>query len=366
MTERRRFLIFLLVAGGLLGATAAVSYLDASGAASGNAYEKGVAALLLAGANVGNVKNYDERVLQKVLIQNDSRRIDTIVLGSSRAWQVNNCSCMHLTDPNRTFLNHAASLASLEDYIAILDLYEAKGALPRRVIIGADPWILNANSSLSRWKRLEPEYRQGLARIGVPDPEGTPARALSALEGAGSLISRDVVIASAYRLLMNRQSYFPTVQEELDVTLKERDGSIRYDAATRTRTPEEVDADARAYAAETPIFGLGEFTRIDDGARERFEATVEHLQARNTTVVLFLAPYHPIVYDTIAADSRYASVGMVESYLTAYAASREITVVGSYDPHRLNLSSADFYDATHPKREVVDRLFENAAGPGMD
>jgi hypothetical protein len=363
MTEIRQFLVFLLVAGVLLGVAATVSFIEESGLSDGNAYEEGVAGLLLSGNNVGNIKNYDERLLQKILIQNDRRQVDEIVLGSSRSYQIHNCTCMRRINPDKIFLNHAVSLATLEDDIAILELYAEEDRLPRTVIIGADPWILNANNDQTKWKTLEPEYRQGLARIGAP-----PVRSEQVFENIVSdinqitvFLSRDVLAKSLYQLMRNQITYYPTDREELDVTVKNKDGSISYAEEMRNTTADKIDASARAYANTVPIFGLGRFTRIDEGSREHFEAAVRYLQSRNVTVILFLAPYHPIVYETIATDPRYANVKAVESYFREFAATENITVVGSYDPGRFNLTSGDFIDGAHPRREVVDSLFTRVA-----
>ena len=109
------------------------------------AFEKGIADILLSGHNVANIGNYDERLLQKDIIQNDQRQIDIIVLGSSRSMQINSQTINDIFQ-DQIFFNHAVSGASVEDYIAILDLYLEKNALPSTIIIGVDPWILNSNN----------------------------------------------------------------------------------------------------------------------------------------------------------------------------------------------------------------------------
>lgn len=360
MSEVRRFWLFLLVVGLLLGGSAAISIVADPGLYDGNAYENGVVEILLSGQNVGNIKNYDERLLQKMLIERDRRQVGTIVLGSSRAMQIHNSTAIRNLGGDGVFLNHAVSGATLEDCIAIVELYHQRDTYPGTVIIGVDPWILNANNSQTRWRALEPEYRAGLARFGlspVVARQSVTERGVAVARASVSLLSRDVVVRSLDDLLHRRTGYYATNREALDVAVKLSDGSRYYQAETRERTIEEIDAEARPYAEGKLILGLGRFTTVDEGLKQQYFAMIRYLESRNVTVVFFLAPYHPIVYDEITSDPQYANVQEVESLIHGFARAENITVVGSYDPYRLNMTSRDFFDDSHPDREAVDSLF---------
>ena len=226
---------------------------------------------------------------------------------------------------------------------------------------------MNGDNDLTKWKTLEHEYRQGLVRISaapVPSELGF-ADYIPDTSRISSLLSRDVIAKSFYSLVINQTSYYPTDREESDVTVKNKDGSISYQAEMRNRSFEEIDASARAYANTGPIFGLGRFTRIDEKSKKHFESTVRYLQSRNVTVILFLPPYHPIVYETMTNDPQYANVKEVESYLKRFASRENITIVGSYNPNVSNLTSSDFIDGSHPRREAIDQLFSRAAGASL-
>jgi hypothetical protein len=105
---------------------------------------------------------------------------------------------------------------------------------------------------------------------------------------------------------------------------------------------------------------MSHYTALDKRSEYLFESMVQYLKGRNTTVILFLSPYHPIVYRKILADPRYAQVAQSESYFRRFAAEEHILVIGSYDPGLLNLTSGKFYDGMHLRRETINQLF---AGP---
>ena len=375
MNEKRLFIIFVLIAGALLGAVATVSYVENPGGDfTQNIYEEGVANILLSGHNVGNIGNYDERLLQKDLINTDQRQIDVIVLGSSRSMQISSSAPIGQVSKGQIFFNHAVSDASIEDDIALLDLYLEKGSSPKTILIGVDPWILNANNQQWKWVSLRNEYLNGIARIfsmPVPserNPENISSSDISPSIGFYlqsdinryvSLISRPIIITSIIRLVnnQNQTSYFQTNLEESNVAIKLKDGSLSYPATIRDRTVEQIDKDATDYANVNLIHSLGNFTQIDEKSKIQFESTIRYLKSRNATVILFLPPYHPIVYNKITSDPKYSLVKDVESYFKEFGSIENITIVGSYDPHRLNLTSMDFYDGIHPKREAIDKIF---------
>jgi len=357
MNEKRIFLIFLIVVAILLGIAATVAYIEDPGHIFTEGYETGIANILLSGQNAANIENYDERLLQKEIIQNDQRHIDMIVLGSSRSMQINSQTINDIfTD--QIFFNHCVSGASIEDYIAILELYFEKNALPSTIILGVDPWILNSKNDQDRWKSLRNEYENGVERISaksivkIQDFDDIDTN----IDPYLSLISRPIIIKSLQQLLSSNGNYYSTNFENLNVAIRLKDGTISYPESFKNKTVEQINRGATNYANNDPIYSLGRFTQIDSQSKFLFESTIQYLQKRNTTIVLFLPPYHPIVSDKLTTDPQYSMVKEAESYFREFALSENITVIGSYDPNILNLSSTDFYDGMHPTREAIDKI----------
>jgi hypothetical protein len=255
------------------------------------------------------------------------------------------------------FFNHAISGASIEDYIAILELYLEKGNVPKSIIIGVDPWILNANNEQDRWTVLKDEYQKGSARfnltLNMSEPDSYNSN--HDIDRYSSLISQPIIIKSIDKLLSG--SYYPTDLNESDVGIKLKDGSLRYPKKVRTTTVDQIDTDASNYAKKVPIYSLGNFTQIDEKSKSQFESTIHYIKSRNATIILFLPPYHPIVYNKMTNDPQYSNLKEVEFYFKHFASTENITIIGSYDPNRMNLTSADFYDGSHLRREAIDELF---------
>ena len=116
-------------------------------------YEKKIADQIIEGKNVTNINNYNERLLNKYLINNSLFCPDILVIGSSRVMLLNSSDFKE-----QTFFNNGVSGASIQDLLAIYEMYEQKKCLPKKIIIGLDPWTLNINNGQSRWMTLNQEY----------------------------------------------------------------------------------------------------------------------------------------------------------------------------------------------------------------
>lgn len=110
-------------------------------------YEEKAAKLLLSGKNVAGMTNYDERILQEELIKGEHGCPDTIIIGSSRVMTLSN-----ETIGIENYRNHGVSGAGIFDYMGILGVYESCNKMPKKVIIGIDPWVLNENNGDTRYQ----------------------------------------------------------------------------------------------------------------------------------------------------------------------------------------------------------------------
>jgi len=99
-------------------------------------YEKEMAETLMKGSFVTNISNYDERVFQKELINRMNNAPEILVLGSSRTMLINSTYF-----PNQTFFNNSVSGASIEDIIALFQMY--KGIHPINPIFRGINIVLN-------------------------------------------------------------------------------------------------------------------------------------------------------------------------------------------------------------------------------
>jgi hypothetical protein len=117
--------------------------------------EEWLACVHLSGHNFSNYHELNERIFQKfkIIYRNDKPK--TLVFGSSRAFHLDSRSLNE-----NHLVNHCMSGSTLEDIVALYALYEGREMRPKRIILGMDPWILNANNDQIRWRGLNDLYNQ--------------------------------------------------------------------------------------------------------------------------------------------------------------------------------------------------------------
>ena len=319
-------------------------------------YEKSIADYLNRGFNIANVSNYDERLLQKYYIKGIREKKDVVILGSSRSMGIGSGAFPH----KKTF-NNCVSRATLEDYVAIYELYMKKGLKPDIVVIGLDPWILNKSNKSIRWKTLSSDYFAASRRLGFKENWSFP----NIIDYRYSELLSAEYLWSSLTLLFTETNktgnYFPTRQAELDVPIKKVDGTLVYGKQFRNHSLSEVNAAAKKYASDEPVFCLGDYTVLDRGLETKTEQFVSALQADDIKVIFFLPPYHPIVYDSLSQSKRYCIIIDAENAFHNLARQKGIAVVGSYDPKKCNFTANDFYDGMHAKNNRVDQLFRDSS-----
>lgn len=308
--------------------------------------ERQVARLLLQGRDVAIASNLDERILQKYYIEGLSRRKEVVVLGSSRSMQIGSEIF------GDSFFNSSVPGSSIEDFYGLYEIYHRKDILPAKIILCADPWLLNPKNRQTRWKSIRGEAASALGRAGARPVglEGFP------LDRCYELITPSYFQASVESLFRKRGAAEAS-GEMPDQYVKRRDGRWIYPERIQRATPEEVQAETLEYIRQNPVYSLGDFDRISPALAERFDRFVELVLREGVEVTLFLPPYHPLVYDALVRSDRYRVIVDVENHFRSVAARKSLRLIGSYDPGQAGMTEADFYDGMHPKPEAVQKLF---------
>ncbi len=339
----------------LLGATALFNFhADSAGVFRPNRGLKGVALQLISGKMVaGYLGRNDERELERLIVENYPERRDTIAIGSSRSMELRKRYVRGSVD----FFNHSVSGAKIEDFIAIIGLYKRKGALPRRVIFGIDPWIFNRNSRLGGdfWRVLETYYTDIVAEF----PKGARGEGVvkSVTEQKSDAASKyEQLISLEYTLqnwefLKKGKKLFVTDTVDVDDIVREPDGSVHFPYNLRFATMAEIGGRG------LPPIIYGNFEALS--GTELFENLLRYLTSRGAGVVLLLPPLHPDVYKTCLNDPGYGITIKVEEYLRQLARDNGYTVVGSFDPGKYGFRAQDFADEIHGHESVMKKIFEN-------
>ena len=317
----------------------------------GGVCERHVADLLAAGTNAANVDNYDERLLQRYYVDALQAAKDILVIGSSRSMEIR--SAMF---PHHSLFNASVSGASIEDLISIYQMYFERGFVPKLLILGVDPWLLNEANGQTRWGTLSQEYFAARRRLGLDVQSLTPWKhhgrskfrellSLAYLERSLSEWTNrsDAGLADA------------TALDVGDVPIKRADGSLAYGRAFRSAVPSKVLADAVSYATKKPAYSLGDFKGLSPVIEGTFERFVTDLQTHGVEVVLYLPPYHPETYRLLVADSEYRIIQDAERYFRDFGARHAVRVTGSYNPSDIPCDASEFFDGMHPKEPCVEK-----------
>jgi len=309
-------------------------------------YLEYAAADLLGGKMIaGPLVGYDERELQRLIIEHYPRRREMITVGSSRNMLLRKRFIREDID----FFNHSMAGAGLEDYIAILGLYRIKGDLPKTVVFGIDPWIFNKNNGLPHyWKAISGHYEKMVSEVEGRQIKVSTSQPNKYLQ----LINLDYTRANCQYFWRGRGLYV-TDTIEVDDFVREPDGSIHFPYQMRFRTDEKVNP----YPSDAmPIHYLNRFESLS--GLDLFVDFIHFLQKKDVTVILLLLPFPPATYKLFGDNPRYHIVISLEKNLEEFAARNNIKVIGSYNPAKYQLGEKDFFDDTHGHEIVAKKVFQ--------
>ena len=325
---------------------------------SGDAYITGIAKIMLSGKNVANVENYDERLLQKKYIEGLRQAKDVIVLGSSHSMRVSSAQF-----PGKTFFNNSVSIATLEDLIAIYQLYSDNGLKPSIIILGIDPWIFNIYYNYNLWRTLSNEYQKGINNLGLgtPDYLASFVNTLE-LEKLFQIISPSYFQGSIKLLLTQywkRSSYYATIDVESDVSIKTFDGLYSYPSEYRLANVDQVRQRIENVINQPIDTGFEHYTILDPQRIAIFKNFIELLKTEGIQVFIFLPPFHPVYYNYLVNSEKHRIILNVQELLINIGKEKGITILGSYNPADIPCQENEFYDYLHLKSTCIEKVFKN-------
>ncbi|MEY3444013.1 MAG: hypothetical protein RLZZ519_2294 [Bacteroidota bacterium] len=324
-------------------------------------FESKIAEELQRGNNVTNVYDFNERRLQQRLIQSSKQCPEVIVLGSSRMMTVNSSDF-----PGKTFCNHGVSGASMEDLFAFTQFYEEKACIPKRIVIGIDPWTLNANSKQTGWQTLYLPYRRFLHQFeGVPTVKDPSLQEkvidfYYAHHHYGELFSLSYFKKNFWPSLKEHEQPIPTKSMVNQGSTRLVDGSIYYGVAYRSAPPEEIQNRAANYLLGN-VYAIENFDQMDPELQKMLEFLIDHLLEQAIRIDFVLAPYHPKVYAALSPQLKFKAVFESEAYFRDLAKRKGIQIVGAFDPGQGGYVNTDFYDGMHPSLETISKIVSELA-----
>jgi hypothetical protein len=323
---------------------------DSAGAFHKRAYLLDAVRDLVSGRMIAGLSDYDEGEFQRLIVERNMIP-DTICIGSSRSMNLRRGHLEKLTF-GANYFNHAVSGARIEDCMAIVGLYQARGSLPKTVIFGLDPWVFNGNIVQGRWKSLTPYYLQlhnGIYHRGASIPvENNKYR---------ELLTYEYTITNIKHLFKKNKTYYVVATKDIDDNIVDTDGSHHLPYRQRFQKDEDTQKAARNYF-NNPASSYERFSRVaNTGVFENF---IKHMRDKGVNIVLLLSPYHPLTYKTLTDSPDYRAIRDVETYVKEYAKKNGLRLLGSYDPVKYGFESKDFFDATHGHDVVSEIIFKEA------
>ncbi|OGT25451.1 MAG: hypothetical protein A3I77_03940 [Gammaproteobacteria bacterium RIFCSPLOWO2_02_FULL_42_14] len=311
--------------------------------------------------------NYNERLLQKIMLEKLPVAPDIFVLGSSHIMPLS-----HTVFNRPRFFNASVSSANLQDDIALYYLLQKKGYQPKILIICLDPWIVSKSSPETLWKtEYIKEFNEGKNLIlGRRFSFDYYIRLSGFFEKYSQLLSSEYLMASFNKLTLSLKQ-----KENLGINLNVRVLSntvdicpncfVRQPDGARLPTPSEeltTPAEANTYVVNH-VDGWKNFwsqSRLDPKSTQLFDSFIKYLVQHHVRVILYFPPLAPLEYQQLVKKNKnYQMVFVAQQYFNDIAKKYQLKIIGSYDPGRVKLSTKYFSDNWHLKTEGLNKLFLN-------
>ena len=286
----------------------------------------------LAGNDYVYSGNVDERLFMAERLRGKLDPAEIVVMGSSRLMLV---SSVMLRKP---ILNMSVSGASVEDYVALgTDVAETVGA--NTVLLGADPWLFNAESGQNRWRSIADRYAVWAAQIDNP--------AAPVLTNVKQVDDKTVPMWIYEKV--NFSSFVAKTDQNEHLAKRARDGSLIYSKKYTEYSEQKI----RSNFPELAKYAMSSY-KFSESAEKRYRSLIDHLKNKGLSVVLVMTPYHPELYALMTTER--AEFEEVESRFRAIAAASNVDILGSYDPQKAGCGQNEFYDGMHPKAECMTTI----------
>lgn len=317
--------------------------IDPANRFTGRQFTVGIAEILSKGHNVGNLSNYNERLLQEEMVKRLKSSPDIVVIGSSRIMEIGTPLF-----PGRSVLNCGVSHANMDDLLGVIGLLDSLGRLPKTLVIGVDPYLLGAGGT-EEWKNLY-AYREHLIR--TLDPAGQlPDQQTGnyAIERLQSIFSLDYFKSSMEFILKHKSKQYRDVDSAEPGQGRYHDGTVSYPDSYKYPDSVKVAEDAKNT-------GLEQIVQPMDSIRaKRLEEVIHFLKAKGIAIKFIQIPFHPDFYASIRVHQPYVFQDFTRYYQNL-GAKEAIPVTGSFDADSLEIPRSMFYDMYHCNKEAISKI----------
>ena len=282
-----------------------------------------------------NVTNVDcccnQRIFKKKYAELcKNKHYNYLILGSSRVLEISENIIPAM------LLNLGMFSSGIQDIIAMHEICAENKISYDTIIIGMDFYTLSYRNDAS-WKEIDEYFYRFIKK--------------NKLFHCNIEKIRNIFSVSYFQQAINKKrgnvEYVDFWCSQNEGLTFHTDGSACFPVSMRTRSEREVNHLARNNKLE--------IQNISSDNIEYMELLIKDLISRNIKIYFFFAPYHPIYYYRLKKDKNAAEN---ERLLHTIAERFGIDTIGSFDPEAGGFVCSDFYDATHPKTETIDRILK--------
>lgn len=312
---------------------------------------------MIAGNIIVSPGDVGEGQLVKSYIEKLPKVPDTVVIGSSHV--------MYIPFEYDNYIVASLSGAYLKDYLSVIGILEEKEKLPKRIVLGVDPWAFTGTEipcrhiSVSEYadRLLDRVYERESGKKSLFDDNF-----IYAASGVKELFSFSYFQSSlsAFGRGSLKNAEVKVVDSDVsDDTPKIMPNGRRIMTLTSYKTVEGMDGEAANAISADSIYGLNGFTHISDVNKDAFCDTIKYLSDKGIDIELYLPPWYPFYYDIFKDSPDFAGVLKVSDMVYEIGSEFDnVTVHGSYNPDEVNVSREDYADSFHLKPDEMLRSYQ--------
>ncbi len=302
-----------------------------------------------AGNNICGVEYIDDRTFQKLLIQQQNETPDVLILGSSRTLGIDK-SCF----PNQSFFNHSVTNANLEDFLAIVHLYEEVQSLPDTILLGLDQWLLNDAIQRTNWMPLSTDYLNMNEQLGFSYDWSIWATRWNYYKNYWSELFSTVSFLNGIQKPTS-QKWEITTSSECEKDIKFADGSRRRNVSHIHRGKSHVERTAKDYVIQSKD---EQFNQLSANKKKQLEQLIFYLKQKGVHLILYIPPYHPITYEGFMNHPSFKGMPLATLFYQELAKKYKLQVIGASNPKTIGANFDHFYDATHLQNWALNPIIQ--------
>ena len=312
---------------------------------------------------------FDQRPWLRAKLDDPRACPDTLILGSSTMGTITAEG-----QAAGSLVNGWLTNGGIEELEAATAIMERGGCRPERIVLGVDPWLLNAAQTSESWRSLSTDvfaFQRAHGDFSAFDAfvQGGAQRwqtfkerltYASSLETARFVLRR-IRHELAWRVelvRMDADAYCDTVKRA--PWIRAADGHYHICTKLRGITAATARQDAETYV-EKNTRSIGEWKRVDVDRLRRLARILDVWRSWHRRVVLVAPPLHPTAYRKIrAVPELQALLGEMDAELASAARSAGAHYLNLRDPAVLGCPEDQFRDGHHSDVRCSRRMLAAA------